>query len=254
VEETDLKWRKASYSSNGGATCVEVAEHADRVLVRDTKDHGHGPVLRFSPDAWRRFTGRVKRSLADPVPILEGYPRVLRVAPSACLGSFPSRQARRAGHFPRSFVRPVPHCVCALPGHLCGEFGRVGEAGKGVWGKTWNRAVGGARGGPGFPPALYGSCKLAAWELCLARKTRIDLRGRRCKVVAARIYCLGVHLTATRMRVPRCNARIFRAETCPLPCIKSTLRVQFHPVHRLRTLYTIAIHCSQHRRALSHRR
>ena len=70
MEETDLKWRKASYSSNGGATCVEVANHADRVLVRDTKDHGHGPVLRFSPDAWRRFTGRVKRSLADPVPIL----------------------------------------------------------------------------------------------------------------------------------------------------------------------------------------
>lgn len=65
MEETDLKWRKASYSSNGGSDCVEVADSADRVLVRDTKDHAHGPVLSFCPDVWRRFTGQVKRSLAD---------------------------------------------------------------------------------------------------------------------------------------------------------------------------------------------
>jgi hypothetical protein len=69
MEETDLRWRKASYSSNGGSDCVEVADSADRVLVRDTKDHAHGPVLRFCPDVWRRFTGQVKRSLADPLPI-----------------------------------------------------------------------------------------------------------------------------------------------------------------------------------------
>ena len=69
MEETDLKWRKASYSSNGGGDCVEVADSADRVLVRDTKDHAHGPVLRFCPAAWRRFADQVKRSLADPLPI-----------------------------------------------------------------------------------------------------------------------------------------------------------------------------------------
>ena len=41
-----LNWRKASYSaSNGG--CVEVADHSNRVLVRDTQDRT-GPVLRFS--------------------------------------------------------------------------------------------------------------------------------------------------------------------------------------------------------------
>jgi hypothetical protein len=61
----DRRWRKASYSDNGG-NCVEVSEARRGVLVRDTKDHGHGPVLRFSPDAWRRFAGRVKRSLAGP--------------------------------------------------------------------------------------------------------------------------------------------------------------------------------------------
>jgi Domain of unknown function (DUF397) len=63
MEVTDLKWRKASYSSNGGNDCVEVGK-ADRVLVRDTTDRT-GPVLAFSPSAWRRFAGQVKRSLAS---------------------------------------------------------------------------------------------------------------------------------------------------------------------------------------------
>jgi hypothetical protein len=62
MEETDLKWRKASYSSNGGGNCVEVGK-GGRVLVRDTKDRT-GPVLRLSPAAWRRFADQVKRSLA----------------------------------------------------------------------------------------------------------------------------------------------------------------------------------------------
>jgi hypothetical protein len=59
MEDTDLKWRTASYSSNGGGECVEAADHGDRVLVRDTQDRT-GPVLRLSADAWRRFTGQVK--------------------------------------------------------------------------------------------------------------------------------------------------------------------------------------------------
>jgi hypothetical protein len=65
MEDTDLSWRKSSYSGNGGATCVEVG-NADRVLVRDTQDRT-GPVLRFTPSAWRRYVGRVKgeRSLAS---------------------------------------------------------------------------------------------------------------------------------------------------------------------------------------------
>jgi hypothetical protein len=74
----DRRWRKASYSDNGG-NCIEVGEARRGVLVRDTRDHGHGPVLWFSPDAWRRFAGRVKRSLAGPEQCLQGCPRVLRV-------------------------------------------------------------------------------------------------------------------------------------------------------------------------------
>jgi|HubBroStandDraft_2_1064218.scaffolds.fasta_scaffold327004_2 hypothetical protein len=63
MEDTNLSWRKSSYSGNGGATCVEVG-NADRVLVRDTQDR-IGPVLRLSPAAWRRFAEQVKRSLAS---------------------------------------------------------------------------------------------------------------------------------------------------------------------------------------------
>jgi hypothetical protein len=69
----DRRWRKASYSDNGG-NCVEVGEARRGVLVRDTRDHGHGPVLPFSPDAWRRFADRVKRSLAGPEQSLQGCP------------------------------------------------------------------------------------------------------------------------------------------------------------------------------------
>jgi hypothetical protein len=58
-------WRKSSYSGGGDSNCVEVADTTNRVMVRDTKDHGNGPTLRFTPDTWRRFTGEVKRSLGS---------------------------------------------------------------------------------------------------------------------------------------------------------------------------------------------
>jgi Domain of unknown function (DUF397) len=60
-----MNWRKSSYSGQGGGNCIEVADHAHRVIVRDTKQAGTGPVLRFTPDAWRQFADRVKRSLAS---------------------------------------------------------------------------------------------------------------------------------------------------------------------------------------------
>jgi hypothetical protein len=59
-------WRTSSYTGNGGGNCVEVADQAARVLVRDTKDRT-GPVLRFTPAVWLRFADEVKRSLA-PAP------------------------------------------------------------------------------------------------------------------------------------------------------------------------------------------
>lgn len=65
MEAIDTGWRKSSYSGNGG-NCVEVADRDNAVLVRDTKNRA-GAVLRFAPDAWRRFVAQVvkdERSLA----------------------------------------------------------------------------------------------------------------------------------------------------------------------------------------------
>jgi hypothetical protein len=53
-------WRKSSRSSASGSDCVEVAELAEAVGVRDSKDVT-GPVLRFTPYAWTRFTSGLHR-------------------------------------------------------------------------------------------------------------------------------------------------------------------------------------------------
>lgn len=55
----DIRWRKSTFSGGNGGNCIEVANHGSRVLVRDTKDR-QGPVLRFSPAAWRKFAAKVK--------------------------------------------------------------------------------------------------------------------------------------------------------------------------------------------------
>jgi hypothetical protein len=188
VEKSDLNWRKASYSSNGGATCVEVADHANLVLVRNTKDRGQGPVLRFSPNAWRRFTGRVKRSLADLPPVLKGHLRVLRVPLQRVRGRFlvagTAQCARRAGPLNgHSFggVRPWSALPCAFLGYSCGGHPycfasspvicavRAAMLGRQEWGSGGKPGTGpwfcGA-GDSGFPPAhsarICGLCAVLA--------------------------------------------------------------------------------------------
>lgn len=52
--EVAAGWRKASYSQEGGS-CIEVAAERSVVGVRDTKQHGRGPVLEFPEAAWRAF-------------------------------------------------------------------------------------------------------------------------------------------------------------------------------------------------------
>ncbi|MEU7488304.1 DUF397 domain-containing protein [Streptomyces sp. NPDC042319] len=47
-------WFKSSYSSGEGGECVEVAQRADKVHVRDSKDKA-GPVLSIAPAGWAAF-------------------------------------------------------------------------------------------------------------------------------------------------------------------------------------------------------
>ncbi len=54
-----LNWRKASYSGSGGGSCVEVADAASVVLVRDTTDRDGG-TLSFTADAWETFVTGLK--------------------------------------------------------------------------------------------------------------------------------------------------------------------------------------------------
>lgn len=54
-----MDWRKSSYSGANGGNCVEVADDARVVLVRDTTDRDSG-TLAFTPDAWAEFITAIK--------------------------------------------------------------------------------------------------------------------------------------------------------------------------------------------------
>jgi hypothetical protein len=56
----DMNWRTSSYSSSNGGNCVETASDGRVVAVRDTKDHGTGTVLTFTPSTWRAFLTAIK--------------------------------------------------------------------------------------------------------------------------------------------------------------------------------------------------
>lgn len=53
-------WRKSSFSTGGESACVEVADHASYILVRDTKDHGRGSIHRYTQSEWRAFVAKVR--------------------------------------------------------------------------------------------------------------------------------------------------------------------------------------------------
>jgi hypothetical protein len=59
-------WRKSRFSGSQGGNCVEVAGRDGMILVRDTKDHGHGHVHRFTPASWRAFVAALRNQGAAP--------------------------------------------------------------------------------------------------------------------------------------------------------------------------------------------
>ncbi|UNZ18185.1 DUF397 domain-containing protein [Streptomyces sp. 891-h] len=54
-EKTGLTWRKSSYSGGDQGQCVEVAEAAGAIYVRDSKDPD-GASLAFTPAEFNAFT------------------------------------------------------------------------------------------------------------------------------------------------------------------------------------------------------
>jgi Domain of unknown function (DUF397) len=52
-------WRKSSYSGGSGGNCVEIADAANAVIVRDTRDRASG-TLTFTAGAWEAFTATLK--------------------------------------------------------------------------------------------------------------------------------------------------------------------------------------------------
>ena len=61
MQTLSVPWRKSTYSTNGGQDCIEAASVPGAVLIRDTKNNGHGPVLRLSFTAFAEFTTRVRK-------------------------------------------------------------------------------------------------------------------------------------------------------------------------------------------------
>ncbi|KUN28686.1 toxin [Streptomyces antibioticus] len=52
--ESQLEWRKSSYSGDQGGNCVEVADAPTLIAIRDSKNPA-GPILTIDPAAFRRF-------------------------------------------------------------------------------------------------------------------------------------------------------------------------------------------------------
>ncbi|MBT1092651.1 DUF397 domain-containing protein [Streptomyces sp. WAC 05379] len=56
--QVNVLWRKSSYSGNTGGECVEVADLAPRMAVRDSKNPGVGTVT-LTPEAYTAFVAFV---------------------------------------------------------------------------------------------------------------------------------------------------------------------------------------------------
>jgi hypothetical protein len=61
MERDSADWRKSTYSTANGGSCVEVGSAVSGVVVRDTTDR-EGAVLAFPAGAWRALLAEVRAS------------------------------------------------------------------------------------------------------------------------------------------------------------------------------------------------
>jgi hypothetical protein len=58
-------WRKSSYSQPTQSDCVEIADVARSIAIRDSKDPD-GPMLLFGRGEWQSFAARIKNGQLAP--------------------------------------------------------------------------------------------------------------------------------------------------------------------------------------------
>jgi hypothetical protein len=64
MTQEPTQWVKAS-ASGGNGNCVEMRRQEGLVEVRDTKQHGTGPTLRFSPSEFAAWVEGARRGEFD---------------------------------------------------------------------------------------------------------------------------------------------------------------------------------------------
>lgn len=64
MNQDPAQWVKAS-ASGGNGNCVEMRRQQGLVEVRDTKQHGAGPTLRFSPTEFAAWVEGARRGDYD---------------------------------------------------------------------------------------------------------------------------------------------------------------------------------------------
>ena len=142
-DKIDLRWRKSSYSGNGGGNCVEVAADG-RVLVRDSQDRA-GTVLRFPPAAWRKFADQVKRSLALDLAL-----RVSHRFTAVLAFRLPARRAPLCS---------APCLICAVRTAVVFAEARTGLRGRPGTGREFRR-------GSRVPPSAFPDLISSSWRRC----------------------------------------------------------------------------------------
>jgi hypothetical protein len=63
-ESMYVAWRKSSYS-DGTGNCIEVTSADRMVAIRDARQGGHGPLLKFAESAWQRFLVETKDDMGS---------------------------------------------------------------------------------------------------------------------------------------------------------------------------------------------